>query len=410
MRRKTGERGKTLLIVVLAVLAVALLTQALQIQGFRWNRQESQSEESRELSALLQPCAAAVTRKDTGRYGVWGGTESKLLYDRFSALLGDAVGSADSGSRVQEEDWQQALESNGVYFDLQSAIPLELLADWLGIQSPDWLAGAEVQQLCLAETGKNTRLYCRSEGGIFAYDTGLHADALQSRLEEFTANDAAFAFQREDCSLVAGDTLLTRQLDPNLSNFTMRTPAIRDSGTEELLPAFGINDYMADSYTEQGGDPVYVDGGKSLRLRSDGVLRFRSTEADGLPLELREAAQLAGELVQQVISGRCGEAGLRLWRVESGEDGYVFYFRYTLNGLPVCLSGQEYAARVAVGSALREADLYLREFTATGAMEKPLTPLLEAILLQDAGGGSMQLEYRESNGRVWAEWNIEKAE
>lgn len=410
MRRKTGERGKTLLIVVLAALAVALLTQALQIQGFRWNRQESQSEESRELSTLLQPCAAAVTRKDTGRYGAWGGTESKLLYDRFSALLGDAVGSADSGSRVQEEDWQQALESNGVYFDLQSTIPLELLADWLGIQSPEWLAGAEVQQLCLAEAGKNTRLYCRSEGGIFAYDTGLRADALQSRLEEFTANDAAFAFQREDCSLVAGDTLLTRQLDPNLSNFTMRTPAIRDSNTEELLPAFGINDYMADSYTEQGGDPVYVDGGKSLRLRSDGVLRFRSTEADGLPLELREAAQLAGELVQQVVSDRCGEAGLRLWRVESGEDGYVFYFRYTLNGLPVRLSGQEYAARVAVGSALREADLYLREFTTTGGMEKPLTPLLEAILLQDAGGGTMQLEYRESDGRVWAEWNITKAE
>lgn len=410
MQHKTGERGKNLLIVVLMVLAVVLLLQALQIQDFQWNRQEGKSEESGELSALLQPCAAAVTQKDTGRYGVWGGTESKLLYDRFSALLGDAVGSADSGGRVQEADWQQALESNGVYFDLQSSIPLELLADWLGIQSPDWLADVEVQQICLAEDGKNTRLYCRSEAGIFACDTGLRTDTLQSRLEEFTANDAAFAFQREDCNLVSGDTLLTRQLDSTLSNFTMRIPVIQDINTEQLLPAFGINDYMADSYAEQGGDPVYVDGEKSLRLRSDGMLRFRNAEAGAPPLELRQAARLAGELVQRVISGNCGEAGLRLWSVESGEDGYVFYFRYTLNGLPVCLSEQEYAARVVVDGALREADLYLREFTATGGMEKPLTPLLEAILLQDAGGGTMQLEYRESNGRVWAEWNIEKAE
>lgn len=405
-KKAIREWGKTLLILLLTVSALLMFLQVSGLSTRDWGGQSTEEHGSVDRSQLLRPYAAAVTREDGQRCGAVFGSLTDQIYDRVSVLLGEAMGSAGAPAAVSEEAWRLALTGPGVYFDFLSALPLELIADWLGTEASAAVTGRSASRFCLAVEEGRVRLYFRDGEAMGACNTELDPEAIESRLKEISPNGAVFAFEDVRWSQVEGETLLTRTLE-ELPSYSIR--AVRPtelSPNAALFSELGINSYMADSYPEGGGTQVYVEGGVSLRMQEDGLVSFRNTEAESGNISVTAAVEQAGEVVQAALGELCGAASLRLWAVKPSGNGWVVQFCYVLEGLPVLLDGDPVAAELEIGDDLLRAQLLLQEFTGSGGVEKPLGPTLEAALVQEAGGGSMWLYYQVWSGRIWAEWMV----
>lgn len=404
-KKALQEWKKSLLILLLTLSALLMFLQLAGFADWDWGGQNADEQGLVERSRLLRPYAAAATLTDGQRCGAVCGALTDQIYDRFSVLLGEALGGASVPVAVTEEEWRAALERPGVYFDFLSPLPLELIAGWLGNQAAVGAAECSAREICLAVEGARVRLYFRDGETVQVCSTGLHQEGMESRLKEMTPNGAVFAFQDERWSLVESGTLLTRSVE-DLSSYAIRTPRLSEISPDAgLFPALGINSYMADSYRE-GDTRVYVDGGANLRIQVGGLVSFRNTESGKGEISVTAAAELASEIAQAALGDVCGAAELRIWTAEPGKNGWVVQFCYVLDGLPVLLDGNPVAAELEVGDGLCRAQLCLREFTDSGGIEKPLVPTLEAVLVQEAGGGAMQLYYQVWDGKIWVDWML----
>ena len=401
------ERWKSVGIAVLALAALVMTVQLTGLPDTVRNRNSGTvaGTPATDRASLLRPYAAAVTLPGGERRGAVWGSDSQEIYERFSALLGEALGSAGIPETVNEADWQAALSGPGAYFDFRNALPLALLAQWLGAQTPDWAALDSAGQLLLALENGMVRLYYRGGGETRCCDTALDGAVLRERLEEFTPNGACFAFEAgEDYVLVEGCTLLQGS-QGTLQSYAVRTPLQAGQDAGGLLTAFGMNSYMANSYAEADGAAIYVEGTMSLRLAGDGTLRFWNTEPAAGELSPRGAAELAARTVQSALEETMGAAELRLWSLSYRESGYVVELCYVLDGVPVLYNGDPCAAQVEItGTDISRAELKSLEFTASGGTEAPLLPELEAALVQSAGGGSMEMWYQLWNDQLRADW------
>ena len=394
----------------IAVLALAALVMTVQLTGLpdavrNRNAGTVAGTPATDRASLLRPYTAAVTLPDGTHCGAaWGGG-CQEIYERFSALLGEALGSAGAPGEVSAARWQAALSGPGVYFDFRGELPLALITEWLGAQIPDWEDPDSVGELALALENGKVRLYYRSGETLRSCDTALDGAVLAERLEEFPANGAVFAFEAgEDYALVE-DTALLRGHRGALQSYAVRPTLQAGQDAAGLLTAFGMNSYMANSYGEADGADIYVEGTMSLRLSGDGTLRFWNTEPAAGELSPAGAAELAARTVQSALGESLGAAELRLWSLRYRETGYVAEFCYVLDGVPVLRNGEPWAAQVEItGAGVARVELASLEFTASGGTEAPLRPELEAALVQRAGGGTRELWYQLWNGQLRADW------
>ena len=135
------DRAKTVLIAALVVSAAVLLARLgmFELGGPKQSGtdaaagQDTQQHGGNADIAVAGPYVIVVTDAAGSHCGLmYDGTELKQAYDRLSAYLGEAFGSAGEPKSVSEEDFHAALKEQGVYFDFAYAQPLTVLASAIG--------------------------------------------------------------------------------------------------------------------------------------------------------------------------------------------------------------------------------------------------------------------------------------
>jgi len=441
-RKRLIEAGKTLLIVLLVANAVFLAGQTGLFSGkfsalpivktiahkFRFVADGSSSQSGSDrangsFSSAAAPFFMAVTWEDGSRYGLkYDQAGLSELYGRFSVALGEALGSSGKAEPVDEKEWKAALSGAGVFIDFLYDQPLSVLSGWLGSGVNQVSASHASRQLCLAKSGDDLALYyIRSEDGqAYRCDTALDFSYISAQLENYAPNGAQFAFEMGGSfNLLYPYTLLLKEL-PEIGSVKAENPLQSKVTPDSLLSIFGMNSYVANSYTETDGSVAYVEGGaeseRILRVAPSGSVSFSQTQSrslkaadsDGVPTAAR-AVEAAYSLVKDSLGAWCGDAALGLSEIAfSPRDGAcTVCFDYTINGLPVLLAGGKHAAEIHVrDGAVTKAVLNFREFARGAEAEEPLPEIQAAAVVASGGGGEPLLVYEESGGEIRPAWII----
>ena len=157
---------------------------------------ETERVSSADAAAALRPRAVLVRYADgTAAASAYDGETTEQAFLRFSAFLGEALGSAGTPAEITETEFRDGLSGGGVFVDLGGSFPLELLSAWMGAGGGGAAAlRADLLYLGLTETGVELRF--RDGAGFFRCATGAQSESLRGRIEDFQATEAAFAFEK----------------------------------------------------------------------------------------------------------------------------------------------------------------------------------------------------------------------
>lgn len=196
-KRRTLERFKTALIVLLTLsaLVLALRSPLLQSAGlpFLFDQGLANSTSLTPQTGSL-PTAAVPARLVVGtsvsRYGIQYDQEAAdNLFDQTAPLLGEALGSAESSSTLSEHEWQALLTGQCLYFGYLSPIPLSVLSGWLtGDKANSSLVDSTRHIVLAAGTdGMLTLSYQGVDGGFYqcatSLDASLHLEPVVSSVD-----------------------------------------------------------------------------------------------------------------------------------------------------------------------------------------------------------------------------------
>lgn len=369
------------------------------------------------------PFTISVNTGDTGgtsRYGVkYDGSALVTTYGRYSATLGEALGSSGEPGSVTRGQWEAALERSGVYFDYLNDQPLDALAQWLGTDISGQLAGHFARRVCLSLEGESLALYySTSSGNYYRCTTALSSSYILQRIEEFQPNGSYFAYEKDGYENLDPDTLFVGGI-PVMNTLTVRNPLGKTISGEDLLEAFSMNSYVATPYSEVDGTTVYVEGNATLRLAPGGEVSFRDSSGEGITVTyagdaptVTEVIESARRLVHRGAGAVCEQAELWLTGIEESAEagGYVVSFGYVVDGVPIYISGSGVAAEVTVkGGYITAVSMILREYAFSGETASP-QPLPEdqAAATVLVRGGEPLLVYGESGGAAQPQWIINK--
>ena len=410
--------GKLLLIVLLIVSAL-LLARASGYYDELLNRlsapdsAESGSAEdvnvlsSAELAAAVRPRTVLVrTQSGVITASAYGGEETDAEFHRFSAILGEALGSAGEPEEIDEKAFRKGIESGCVFMDFFCGEPLELLANWLGSAMHGAAAAAETRALYLGLTDLTVQLcYRDGEGRFFRCTTAAMSETLSARMGEFQGSTASFAYTDRTLKNLDPYTVLLSPLpELRIADGT----AVREGvDTDELMQLLGMNSFVASSYVEADGTKVFIDNRKTLRLGPDGTVTYRADAEDG-ERSIAEGlpAAVSGAYAAAVRSaGRyAGDAGVTFAGVlRGGGDSYTVLFDYCLGGVPLRLSSGSAAQFTVEAGQITDARLNLRSYTFTEEIAAVL-PMQQAAAIAAAAGITPTLAYGESGGQVRPSW------
>lgn len=401
-----------LLLVSAAVLSLSRAGFALGGEINRYGGIERGDSQHRDYSAAAEPMSVVVTPENgVHASAMYESRELEEYYNRYSAPLAEALGSAGEPEAVAVEEWESALRGPGVYFDYYTDFQLSSLAIWLGSAMDSGAAVHTARRLCLSLSDGAVVLYylhARS-GEVYRCSTQLSVTELSGRVEESTPDGTRFVFELdnrfEDVDAYA--VLTSGEIDVHTVS---GANSLDQSRSDELMNVFGINSNLAQGYPEADGTDVYLEGLITLRLGSNGVLRFsnRSDIPDtASDLSPSDAVELTRRILSDTVGLESGVAQLRLSYIYLDLDTHEYTLRYdyAIDGLTVSLAGRECAAEFKlVGATLTSADIIFRSYSYTGGTERPLPAVLAAALVQAEGGGEPRLAYIDTLGGVSADW------
>jgi hypothetical protein len=190
--KKHLERAKSILIVVLLISASALLVRSgmfgLKASGASpasaaaQNGSQQSTGQSQKV-AVAGPYVIAVTDSAGSHCGLmYDGTELRQAYDRLSAYLGEALGSAGEPNAVSEKEWFAALKEQGVFFDFAYVQPLSLLASSLSNPMTSSASAHSAARFCIAVEVDETALYYQrgADEKYYKCSTAISGAALAS--------------------------------------------------------------------------------------------------------------------------------------------------------------------------------------------------------------------------------------
>lgn len=412
-KKRLVELGKDLVILLLIASVLFLGQKSGVIARLRTGivpAGETDSAVSAGVTAAATPFAVAVVGENPGgRYGLTHGlARIEETYDRFSAALGEALGSSGEPEQVEESMWRKALTGPGVYFDYLYEQPLSLLAIWLGTEIDGGAASHTARRLCLAMEEDGPALYyIRARyGEYYRCATALSASALSARLLEYPANGALFAFELDENSSVDAYSLLEQGMQ-SFARVSAVNP-LRDSSRLSALP--GLFEFSSvRSYSETDGT-VFVEGDATLRVSVDGTVNYRC-KTGGLAvgtetMSPQTAVEAARRLCQSGPGANCGAASLTLSSVRYDQESDTYYvsFEYAVDGVPVRLTEGPAAELTVSHGYLREAVLRYRGYSAEAEAVEPL-PREQALAAADAmGAAALTLTYVDTMRSVSLQW------
>ena len=361
------------------------------------------------------PAFVLVTAKDGSHYAVKYDNDAKeKLISQFSADLGDALGSSGEPEVQSVEQWQSALSSSGVFFDYLYSQPLSAIASSLGTKISNNTVLQTARRFYLGRDGKDLVLYFISENDnkIYRCSTALSFSSLEPKIAECPVGSANFAFELGKEYASIDPYFIFSHENKALRAVAVANP-VRDSydGTG-LLSYFGINNRVVSGYTESDGSKVYVEGEKSLRIESSGKILFDITGGSGIvigapsELTITDCIAACSDIVSNSIGLTCGDGATALVMVShvSSPSSCTVNFGYFINGIPVTLPGNEYAATFQISDgAIVKAELYLRNYTFSGGTVMPL-PEKQASVIAETKGGEPVLTYEDKTDSVSCTW------
>lgn len=373
----------------------------------------SEENEPAGLADVCIPAAMAVTSADGGHYGVrYDGEALTECFGRFSASLGSALGSSGEPAAVTEREWKKALSGEGVFFDYTQALPLHVLAEWLGTSMGSEAGLLTARRLCLAREGDGLSLYFLSarDGQFYACQTRQSFSSLSAWLETFSPNGAYFAWEGAEFPGGLDPYFLILEEMPALHTLGVSNPFRGSLTGEGLLSVFEMNSFTAIPYTERDGTVVYVEGDCSLRLYPSGRVVFRQSGAERLSaggLDASDAVNMTLRLAKAGAGARSGAACLYLSELlrDPASGSYTVSFDYAVDGIPVLTGAGHAVTAVIRGGVVTRVTMTFQEFVRTDGLESPLPMRLAAAIAAGSGGGEPMLAYLESpDGVVGLDW------
>lgn len=417
MHQKRGSRRDMLQNIAITVLAVSAVLLFVQTQRYMLPTGNSLmgglfqtgTETEAPVQSAAAPVSAPVRIAISGTYGRYGdialSTDDADRFGRLlSPLLSEALGSAGTFSPCTQTEFLAALSRTSVYYDFLAPLPLSVLSVLAGMDTPadfDLTARYAV----ISQQGESVDLLIWDGGDTcLRCETSVKPSRLQDVVSSYELGNAAFAFDLAasdpsfeacaPCSLFLSPLPQYQELSA--------APAVSDSSS--LLSALGFNPYANTRYTESNGTEVVMEGDQTLRLSSDGTLRYQSggraalSIADGTDDPTREEIiQGAWKLLHTLTDGRLGSASLYLSEITESDGTIVVRFGLHADGTPIRFLDDSPAAELHLdGSAVTSLTVTLREYESTGE-SAALLPLKQAaaIAALDPGKG-LSIAYVDS--------------
>lgn len=435
-KQRLVELGKDVLIVLLSCSAIYLAADLLLPGGLSslWQEKERSGTgvvQQQENSVAAWPVRMAVSGwngESVMRMGVQYDREGcDAQFEPVARLLREAMSDPGFARAVTQREWERVLsQTSSLYFDLLGEFPLPVLSGWLS-GADNGLTGT-VRRLVLAAEGDVVNLYYRDEtdGMYYASRADLVTAAqLRAVTDTVVDNGTAFAFELEEYSGLAGDTML-QDGPPQPRVYAAANPLAGEGQTEKvdrdsvlggLLLALSFPD---SSYIYSGTDQVIRSGNDTLRISSDATVRYAAEEGEAsryqIPSKaaqptLFEMAEACRQLAEGAAGSLSGDARLYLREMRQSENGWQIDFGYCLDGAAVQVGESGYAAHFQVeGGEITQFTLHLRSYTDTGTRsivlpERQAMAAMEALEVQ---GGELMLVYRDTGGdTVSAGWVVD---
>ena len=260
-RRRRRNLIQNIAIALLSVSAVLLFAQ---LQLYNLDLTEDQNYFQRlsgglssvsptELREFPAPVRVVIT-DSYGRYGSLGLTTNS---DGFSALgLREALGSVQALSPATVDQFRSALSGTSIYFDFLNPLPLQVLAELIGVEDTDW--EQEIRCLLLsAEEDGSVQLYLwDGADAVFTSavpSTSLSAETLTESVSQSGFAGVFFAFEDAEADARYGALFPLSILPAELPELPVLSASSPLSDTDQLLVSFGFNANTRERYTEKIG-------------------------------------------------------------------------------------------------------------------------------------------------------------
>lgn len=379
-------------ITLLSVSAVLLLAQA-QLSGASSGGagdylagllHTGQSSEVSASNLTGLPVSLRFAVSDTyGRYVDTAVSSADEAFAVPGGLLADALSSLSDLSTCDKADFLSALSGPSMYYEVDGALPLSILAGICGTETSQSLSSVHRALLC-ADGGSLALYLMESDGSCYRGSTSLDSGELSQLIDRYVLGGGFFALDLgKDFAALDPLTLFPSEQ----ASLPVLTAASSLSDTDSLLTGLGFNPHTESRYTETGGAEVIVAGNRTLRIRPDGQLLYQSGSDPALGIfssedtpTAEEAAagtcQLLASLLKSVDGG-----SLALTHLEQSGSRTTLEFEYLVNGVTVHFDDGAPAARVQLsGSTVDTLSLRVRQYT-SGETESLLLPRLQAAAI-----------------------------
>ena len=414
-QREALDFRQNIAIALLAVLAVLLFSRT-ELFHLGWEtlndnflsvpqRAAPEQRESVEtgLSVPLRFVATGVYGGVYGRYVVVNMSSRGRSFRTTRRLFADALTASAPFERISREDFLSALRGPSLYCDFLTPLPLSLLAGLTGAELSD---ERPARALSLARTADGVKLCLWDGAGTYLRRAASIARReLDAVVNGYELGGGLFASDLDN------ETLLP------LSLFPAALPALpiyaAVSGlpdADSFLTAFRFNPMTKSRYTEANGTEVIMEGGRSVRIRTNGVIYYQDSGRGDLSVESAgetpsgwEAATECAALLNEILIPQ-GCAPVYPMEIRRQDNLTALRFGCALDNLPVFRADGEAAAVVVLdGRNIASVELRPRRYAATDT-ESLLLPTEQALGLAEPGA-ELFLGYQDTGGaRVSAQW------
>lgn len=413
-RKRLVNFLQNVILIALAASAVYLLMQfpmlddamAGQMQALLASP-DSSTAQSGELSSAIAAVHLVVTNENEyGRYTHLYTATDSVDFQSVAPLFREAIGSAAAAETVTEKEFREALATPGIYVDLVTALPMSVVAAWLG---ENYASDESVRALALVAARETAILYLYGENGhMMRCTSALTSTAVRESTAAFAPNGGQFAFE-SDYATLAPYTILVQESPPAV-NVSASLPA--GYTAYNLLTALDFNAHTTARYYESSGVEVVVQSPLTLRIGTDGTVEYR---ADGtVPVglyrinclgEIPTAQEaLRGVLaIAQALREGTNASELTLDKMEQTEQGWIVSLRYHADGVPVRLAEEQAALRVVVtGTVVTEFSYYCRTYTPLDEQTLLLPPTMAAAIASMRNQAELVLAYVDNGADTLA--------
>lgn len=404
------EHIKTVLILLLGGSALFLLSRtwvydmepepAGQPENWAPVRQDY-----REIAVVPSRCAVMSGGL---RRGAQYNETASALFQSFSPFLTEALNKAETPRLLNEEQWREALERDGVYFEYTGSYPMPLIAASLSADSPE---GGDVTAIGLSFADGGTELFWREADG--SMHSAAAGPEMKDRPELPEMNPCDFGFERADLPTVSPWLLLIHELsDPRLYNhFRIETPPDIEVDLESYTPfmeALEMPPLSTSFYRRWGDARVYidVDGDRSCKIASDGTILYTAAVQESARVYTQSGGpSLAGAVfrakeIVSTLTQAMGAARFEIQHVEQTGGRIKISFMVTVGGIPF---HHEPANVIIEDDVISSISLKLCRLAEDSASARPLSQVHAAVLFSE--DERLGLCYRDGgDGIASVEW------